>query len=222
MKKLVTAASLILFSLSAHALPIAGFSDVTDNGGGSYTFTFDTLSGPDIINADGLLFSGYGLNLTVTGLAGAGTVIQDVPANGGLGFNGGPNGDNMGGGEFLNFALNQSFDLLDFKLNGLMSGDGHQDAADGAFGYYAATIGLTDGASAYDGVGTDLTDSLGYLADTWVGFSDINSFKISTRPEGWHGYVESVTLRINSVPEPSLLALLSIGLLGIGFTRRKA
>lgn len=222
MKKLVTAASLVLFSLSAHALPSAGFSDVTDNGGGSYTFTFDTLPGPDIINNDGLTFSGFGLNLTVTGSS---TVIQDVPSNGGLGVNGGANGDNMGGGEWLNFSFGSSIDLLDFTLNGLMTGDGHQDAADGNIVVRSAGGGINGPAGFFDGVGTDWTDTHGYLADQFSNFSDINSFKVTTIDatigDGWHGYVESITVRTASVPEPSLLALLSIGLVGIGFARRK-
>lgn len=231
MKYLVTAASLILFSLSAHAVPIAGFSDVTDNGGGSYTFTFDTLPGPDIINTDGLTFSGFGLNLTVTGSS---DVIQDVPANGGLGVNGGANGDNMGLGEWLSFSFNQSVDLTMISFNGgLDPNNGHSDAAsdglvdvlgNGAGGGSFGDLHMI--ASAFDGVSPDsfVTDLSSHFSGYgFTGMTDLSVASSNYSPSNnfpWNGYVESMTVQLNSVPEPSVIALLSLGLIGMGAARK--
>lgn len=217
MKRFIALASAMFVSLSAHAIPVAGFSDVTDNGGGSYTFTFDTLPGPDIVGADGLTFSGFGIGLTVTG---SGDVIQDVPANGGLGVNGGAFGDNMGGGEQLTFTFNQSIDLLDISLNGLMPMDGHQDAADGDFRLVSEGGGsITGPANLFDGVGGD--DFAPDLVDINASFGGIHAFDVVTLIDEWHGYVESITIRTSQVPEPSILALFGAGLLGLGFARRR-
>ncbi len=215
MKRLIATTCLMAISMSAHAVPIAGYSDITNNGGGSYTFTFDTLPGPDIVNSDGLTFSGFGIGLTVTG---SGDVIQDVPANGGLGVDGGAFGDNMGGGEWLAFTFNQSIDLLGISLNGLMQSDGHTDAADGRFSFSTGGTNILAAAANYDGVGTEV---VGDIVDNFPAFANINTFNVSSKQGSWHGYVESITVRTSQVPEPSVLALLGTGLLGLWFTRRR-
>lgn len=231
MKNLITAASLILFSLSAHAAPIAGYSDVTDNGGGSYTFTFDTLPGPDIVNTDGLLFSGFGLGLTVTG---SGDVIQDVPAHGGLGVNGGANGDNMGLGESLNFSFNQSVDLIMISFNGgLDPNNGHSDTASTGLvdilgnGIGAGSTNLHMIASGFDGVGSEspITDLSAGVSSIYglTGMTDLSVASSNYSPSNnfpWNGYVESITVQRN-VPEPSVIALLSLGLIGIGAASKR-
>jgi hypothetical protein len=222
MKKLIALVVPMFFVFSAHAVPVVGFSDVTDNGGGSYTFTFDTLPGPDIVGADGLTFSGFGIGLTVTGsdaITLARDVIQDVPANGGLGVNGGAFGDNMGGGEKLTFTFNQSIDLLGISLNGIMSMDGHQDAADGNFSLLSSGGSINGSANIFDGVGGD--DIAQDLVDIDGSFGNILAFDVLTLSQQWHGYVESITIRTSQAPEPSILALFGAGLVGLGFARRR-
>jgi hypothetical protein len=221
MKRFIAAVFTMSIGVYAHAIPVVGFSDVTDNGGGSYTFTFDTLPGPDIIGADGLTFGAFGIGLTVTGSDAVSLtrdVIQDVPSNGGLGVNGGAFGDNMGSGEKLTFTFDQSIDLLDISLNGLINGDGHQDAANGDFRLIAGGSSITGPANIFDGVGGD--DFAQDLVDLNGGFGNINAFDVLTLAREWHGYVESITIRTSQVPEPSVLALFGAGIVGLGFARR--
>jgi hypothetical protein len=231
MKKLTTFSTtlfstLLLFSTASQA-SVAGFSDITSSGNGVYTFTFDTLVS-DITSTTGLTFQdGASPTLTVTGGGGNGNeVIQDVPSHGGLGVNGGPGGDNINGTEWLDFFLGGAvFDLLGFTLNG-----GHTDAATGSFGCSqtpdsagnndAQTPSGCDNAAMWDGVGAE-SSAQGFLdlcCNSSGKYTDLTSFQIHGGT--WSGYVESITLR-TQVSEPAMIALFGLGLMGLGFARRR-
>ena len=230
MKKILAVAIMMTASFGTQAAPIAGFSNVNSLGGGVFRFIFDTVPA-DIVNTDGLTFSGSGSPLlTVTG---SGDVIQDtvgsdpLTAHGGLGVNGGAGGDNIASGEWLSFSLGGAmFDIVDFTLNG-----NHSPSASGDFTYgrQSSNIGaLANFNDSSDGVTR-------YFADGSVGSNDdfytlgITEFFITSRAinfgnynnAAWSGYVESITIRTAQVPEPSVIALLAAGLVGLGFARRR-
>lgn len=211
MKKLLASSVALFCAASVHAAPVAGFSDFTDNGGGSFTFVFDTL-GADINDVgEGLSFTnGSGLDFVAT--ATGGPVIQDYPAHGGLGVDGDPDGDNLGVGEFLTLAFNQTISLLGFTLN-----DGHQDAASGDF-----TLNSSGGpAHLFDGVGNENPYQGQICAATFL-FCNINALTFgSIGANGFTGYVESVTVQVSAVPLPASLGFLFAGLGGLGIAGRR-
>ncbi len=232
-------ATALFLSTSINAGIIAGHSDETtiyNNGGGIWTYIFD-LGGNinETANADGLSFqNGSSATLNVTG---SGTVRQDLyPAHGGLGVDGGDTGDNLSTGESLRFSLlgDLSFDLIGISLNNGF-GSGHQDLfmddqrhgeggdsvrvtttkGDGGTGWYAYEQEIVD---------DSFTQYADYYDDAWASdFKDITYFDIEEYSTYYQfsGYVESVTLRRNEVPEPSIIALFGLGLLGLGFARRR-
>ena len=146
LKQFFAALGVLMIGTAANAAPVAGFSDVTDNADGTYTFLFDTLPGPDIDGTGmGLIFSGFGLDLTVTG--NGGVVRQDVPGDGGLGiYNGAGPTDNLesADGEILNFSLSEVFDLVAITFNGELGKNGHQDDPTGRTGIQGKTIKSED------------------------------------------------------------------------------
>ena len=191
---------------------IPGFSDVIDNGGGSYTFTFDTLTGGDIVNADGLSFSGVGSPLLTVTQFGGTAVIQDLPDNGGLGTDGGGFGDNMGAGDGLTFGFSSFVSLTNITFNGLLNSNGHTDAASGLVNV-AGTVIDTD---SFDGVGDNGALAPGFFSGTSFDVTTIDSLR------GFHGYVESITVQTRrKVPESTTIALLGLGMVALGLARRK-
>jgi hypothetical protein len=232
-------ATALFLSTSINAgIITAGYSDGTTiiNDGDVWTYIFDEGSGSnDKYNSDGLSFqNGSSATLNVTG---SGTVRQDLkPIHGGLGVDGGDTGDNLSTDEWLKFSLGGlSFDLIGISLkNGY--GNGHQDIFDDSpkRGRRCDAVRVTtangDGSDGWcaknqDEIGGSLTQYADYeYDDAWASiFDDITYFDIEEWGGKWQfsGYVESVTLRINDVPEPSIIALFGLGLLGLGFARRR-
>lgn len=209
----------ITFTSVVNAAPMLGYSDVTQNGN-LLTFTFDTLPGPDIDgNAEGLLFSGFGVDLTVTGSK---TVRQDVPSNGGLGVGDSDSakGDNFDSEtERMNFLFNQVIDLVAITFNGLLNSDGHTDAADGMIGITGSAKHNLNTAF-FDGI-ADTGTIFPFIASDFAG---IGSFQLDDSSDArlgyFHGYVESLTIRVARAPEPSVLALFGLGILGLGLFAR--
>ncbi len=220
MKKLLISAVALFFTTSAHAAPINGFSDVVNNGGGSWTFIFDTVASDIDGNSDGLKFTnGAGLDITATatGLNNAGatvdrTVRQDHPAHGGLGVLGAPNGDNLGVGEKLTLMFSRAVNILGFTLN-----DGHQPAATGNFNMASGGGSVGGTASVFDGVGID-SNSNGQLCAFSFTFCASTSMTLSS--SSFTGYLESVTIQYDdgtggTIPLPAGLPLL-LSALGMG------
>lgn len=212
MKKLLTtllATGLLLLAFQSKATPINGYEHIIDNGGGSYTFVFDTLPSDIHGGSGGLIFDDFGFALLVTNLFGSNLeVIQDHPGNGGLGVDGGPHGDNMGGGEGLAFFLGQSFSLTNILFNGLMGQNGHQNAASGT----VLIAGNIIDTALFDGVGDagDIT-GLGIMG---------TGFDIATADGEFHGYIESITIQLLTVPAPKSVIVLLLGMAVLGFRKR--
>ncbi len=226
MKTLILAGALaFLGTAGAQAAVIPGLSDVTDNGGGSYTFVFDSVSSDIDGTGMGLGFAGGGISFVAS--SDQGTVRQDYPSNGGLGVLGRSGSDNLelGLGETLELIFSQTVEVVNWTFNGLLSGNGHQDAADGRFRAETDGGSHSSNASLHDGVGTE------YVPGTHASLCDVNSSFCSTSSlmftaepgasSDFKGYLESLTIRVATVPVPASLGLMLAGLAGFGAISRK-
>lgn len=236
--KIAVGISALLVSLNAAAVPTtAGNTDLAISGD-LYTFTFDLVSA-DINGSDGLFFSNadisWSLYAEATNAGGSTTLRQDFPGDGGLGVPGGTFDDNWEAGESLNFSISDGtlFDLVGFTVNGGNGGDHGNCVPSNSWYRIDSSKGGEIGSTfmSRDGCPVDMTGDISFDP----GFQDIASFEIAdsgrktdpfdpdTLLTPWTGYLESLTIRVDSVavPVPSAFALFTLGLVGLGVTRRR-
>lgn len=225
MKIFLIGAIAMLGATTAHAAVIPGLSAVTDNGGGSYTFVFDTVTSDIDGTGMGLSFSGFGLSIIAS--SDQGRVRQDFPAHGGLGVLGPSGTDNLelGLGETLKLVFSQTVEVVNWTFNGLGSSDGHTDAADGRFLAESLGSNISTDASLFDGVGSDVVpgsaSSVCAINDRFCA-TDTVLFRASGSTETrFKGYLESVTIKVAAVPVPASLGLMLAGIAGLGAVARK-
>ncbi|TKB44200.1 PEP-CTERM sorting domain-containing protein [Thalassotalea mangrovi] len=208
--KALSVSALALCLGSANAAVVNGQSDFIENDDGSLTFIFDLVEADIDGMGDGMLFEYFGLQLLVTG---DGNVVQDYPADGGLGLYNGADGDNLAGGESLTFDFPtlgefEFIELVSISFNGLIAGDGHQEMADGMVSVNGFSIDAAD---------YSLTGQ-GMLPDGGL----VKSFDVVATAD-FTGYVESITFFVREeplgVPEPGTILLMLSGLLGARFIR---
>ncbi|QDP02096.1 PEP-CTERM sorting domain-containing protein [Thalassotalea sp. PS06] len=201
-KNLFVAAVITLFSGASYSAVIPGQTDFLENEDGSITLIFDLVSSDIVGEGMGLSFTYFGLELIVTSQA---VVIQDFPANGGLGVDSANDGDNLGAGDVLILSFNEDVTITGISFNGLMGQDGHQEMADGLV---LVNGGVLD-TSMYYVVGSELMLPIAGSVFTIAGAE--NQFT---------GYLESLTFFIGEppqgIPEPGTMLLLAGALLGFG------
>ncbi|TLU61007.1 PEP-CTERM sorting domain-containing protein [Thalassotalea litorea] len=202
LKKLIFATCLTFLSAQSFGAVIPGQTDYIENEDGSLTFIFDLVSSDIVGEGMGLSFSYFGLELIVTSQE---IVIQDFPANGGLGVDSAADGDNLAYGDVLILSFNEAVTITGISFNGLMGLDGHQEMADGLV---LVAGGILDTALYYE-VGSALDVPLSGSAFTIAGATD-----------QFTGYLESLTFFIGEppqgIPEPGTMLLFAAALLGIG------
>ena len=221
--KFTLCAAAICLASDASAAVVAGLSDVTDNGGGSYTFVFDSVKSDIDGTGMGLGFFGGGISIVAT--SAQGRVRQDYPANGGLGVLGNTGTDNLELelGETLTLTFSRAVEIVNWTFNGLRANDGHQDAADGSFFAGGDFGGHGDSADRFDGVGSDLVpDAFSSMCNLNPTFCSTSTFMISKNGgDAFKGYLESITIKVAAVPVPAALPLMLGALGGLGFAARR-
>jgi hypothetical protein len=194
----------------------------------THKHTFDTFLQDIIGTGMRLRLSAGGVALTVT--SAPGKLIEDAPSNDGLGVlatNGaGSDSYEMGLRETLFLALSRAVNLEFFTINGLLSGNGHRDAAGGFIDVDTETgDGLGATASLYDGVARNLeTEQECSISRTFYGVTTPTFKKCgfgSNDDQQFKGDLQSMAFTVEAVPPPASVLFLGVGLPGAGFVGRR-
>lgn len=225
LNKFFLCAAAFFVATGANAAVVDGLSDVTDNGGGSYTFVFDTVKKDIDGTGMGLRFTGGGIEIIAS--SDQGRVRQDYPANGGLGVLGRSGTDNLelGLGETLMLEFSRAVEIVNWTFNGRQGSDGHTDAADGRFDTVSDGVTRIDfDARGLDGISFDFVpDQFASVCEFGPEYCDTKSilFKAPTNGTPFKGYLESITVKVSPVPVPAALPLMLGALGGLGFAARR-
>lgn len=171
---------------------------------GLISLDFDTVAGGSNIVSDGFVSTSEGNITLYQGAPGAacigcfGNFPNDLNTGQAL-----VEADNSGANSFIGL----DFDFIVTSLQFNFGGDG------GGFEF-----------SAFDSFGTVL-DSLSFSSNTWAtpGFHSIsgvgNISSIRFRDQFAGAALDNIQMATSTVPEPSILALMGVGLAGFGFAR---
>ena len=203
------------------AATVPGFSDVTDNLDGSFTFFFDTIdkdvSGPSLSFSNG---GDINFGVTASNDEAPAPAVQAAPFSGGLGVAAGLSENILEDGEMLHFSFDHAVNLLAFTLSGQF-----HDIASGGFTLHSGVSTFHAPASNFDGLGA--VPHSGATFCTWFhAWCDTTEFSFGAG--SFEGFVESIIVEIAApepspvpVPVPPSLAFTMAGLAGFGVVARK-
>jgi hypothetical protein len=109
-----------------------------------------------------------------------------------------------------------------FSLAGYVGGSGGHMNFTAAEDYLLGLFGTTLYAWDYSGALLDSTTLIGSNSQIYsLSYANDHVFVINSSGNQWNGYDVGLSTSTSAVPEPSIIALFALGLVGIGFARRR-